>query len=52
MRCAECGAESDERARGWRALLGEEWETDGSLFVVTYCPSCAEQEFGDERSVV
>jgi hypothetical protein len=33
--CAECGAETDERARGWRAMLGEEWETDGSLYVVT-----------------
>jgi hypothetical protein len=31
MRCAECGAEADDQARGWQALLAEEWETDGSL---------------------
>jgi hypothetical protein len=28
MRCAECGAEADSRARGWQAMLGE--EDDGS----------------------
>ena len=47
MRCVECGAEADEQALGWRALLGEEWETDGSLFVVTYCPEWHEREFGE-----
>jgi hypothetical protein len=36
VKCAECGAEADEKARRWRALIGEEWETDGSLFVVSY----------------
>jgi hypothetical protein len=45
MRCEEFGAEADDQARGWRAMLGEEWETDGSLFVVTYCPDCFAREF-------
>jgi hypothetical protein len=45
MRCAECGAEADDRTRGWRVMLGEEWETDGSLFVVIYCPDCFAREF-------
>jgi hypothetical protein len=43
MRCEECGAEADERARGWRALLGE--EDDGSLMVALFCPACASREF-------
>jgi hypothetical protein len=47
MRCAECGTEAEGKARGWRAMLGEKWETDGSLFVVTYCPACYERAFGE-----
>jgi hypothetical protein len=50
MRCAECGAEADEKARGWRAALGEEWETDGSLFVVRYREPCYQHEFGVDES--
>jgi hypothetical protein len=46
MRCAECGID-DERARGWRALLGE--DDDGELMVATFCAVCAENEFGGER---
>jgi hypothetical protein len=46
VRCAECGIESDERALGWRALIGE--EDDGSLIVAVFCPGCAEREFGRE----
>jgi hypothetical protein len=45
--CVECKAESEGTARGWRAyvaagLPGEEAET----FVSSYCPACAEREFG------
>jgi hypothetical protein len=40
--CAECEAESDDAARGWRALQSEENE------VVTYCPKCAAREFDDD----
>jgi len=49
MRCAECGAESDERVEGWRAMLGE--EDDGELVTVVFCPQCAQREFGRERTV-
>jgi hypothetical protein len=31
MRCEECRREDDGQGRGWRAMLAEEWETDGSL---------------------
>lgn len=33
-------------------MLGEEWETDGSLFVVTYCSSCYFAEFGEDQIAV
>jgi hypothetical protein len=33
-------------------MLGEDWETDRSLFVVRYCPRCVEVEFGDEKRPV
>lgn len=46
LRCVECRRTSDERARGWRAMVAEEWETDCSLFTVVYCPECAVHEFG------
>jgi hypothetical protein len=28
-------------------MLAEECETDGSLYVVTYCPDCYLREFGE-----
>jgi hypothetical protein len=30
-------------------MLAEEWETDGSLYTVVYCPECAVREFGGDR---
>ncbi len=39
--CANCGAVSDELAEGWRAYLDDEGQA------ATFCPECAEQEFGD-----
>ena len=45
--CAECGAESDELATGWRAFLGaalDEDEQEAELLM--FCPACAEREFG------
>jgi hypothetical protein len=41
--CVECVAEAPPGAVGWRAVLtvGDEDEE-----VVTYCPECAEREFG------
>jgi hypothetical protein len=49
VHCAECGAKADDLARGWRAYLGE--EDDGSLMVATFCPECAEREFGGETAI-
>jgi hypothetical protein len=43
--CAECGAEGDELATGWRACLaGDEDEREAELLV--FCSHCAEREFG------
>jgi hypothetical protein len=38
--CAECGATSPPGAEGWRGYLTDDGET------VTFCPDCAEREFG------
>jgi hypothetical protein len=38
--CAECATEADPEARGWRAHLN----CDDNI--VTFCPECAEREFG------
>jgi hypothetical protein len=46
LRCAECGREADDTARGWRALHGRETpEDEPEAFV--FCPGCAEREFGE-----
>lgn len=39
----ECGAESEAGAVGWRAYLAD----DGEAF--TFCPRCADREFGGRR---
>jgi len=44
MTCAECGADADEQAQGWRAMLG--LEDDDTVVTVVLCPECAEREFG------
>jgi hypothetical protein len=41
--CAECGAESEAGAVGWRAYL------DDDEAVVTFCPECAKREFGPDE---
>jgi hypothetical protein len=42
IRCAECGAESDELASGWRAYLGRDFdEAEDEEEVVLFCPDCA-----------
>jgi hypothetical protein len=46
LRCANCGREADNKAKGWRALHGRgEPQDQPETFV--FCPVCAEQEFGD-----
>jgi hypothetical protein len=37
--CESCGAVSEGRAEGWRALLGR--EDDDRKVVVVLCPECA-----------
>ena len=44
LKCLECGAVSDDSARGWRAYLS--YFDDESVEVCVYCPACAEREFG------
>ena len=45
LRCAECGREADEGARGWRGLLARANPEDEPE-VVTFCSECAERDFG------
>ncbi len=44
--CAECGCASDEHARGWGALTGEDPDGLEPTSVVIMCPVCAALEFG------
>jgi hypothetical protein len=44
LRCLECGAVSDERARGWRAYVGGGYDDD-PVEVGIFCPACSEREF-------
>jgi len=43
LTCEECLAVSRGRASGWRAYLTDERE------LTTYCPECAEREFGEDE---
>ena len=45
LTCLECGAVSDESARGWRAYVGGGHEDDGPVEVGTFCPACSRREF-------
>lgn len=46
LNCVECGAESDQLATGWRAYVAPEREDEPEGELVTFCPDCAEREFG------
>jgi hypothetical protein len=49
MRCEECGC-TTELARGWRAqIVDEEDDPEMDAYVVCYCPSCAQREFGQSE---
>jgi hypothetical protein len=50
LRCEECGAKADEKARSWRTFLGYDPREDDFPAGVTYCPDCAEREFGPVAS--
>jgi hypothetical protein len=45
--CAECGRISPPEAAGWRAHIGYDPREDEQPQVFTFCPECAEREFGD-----
>jgi hypothetical protein len=46
--CCECGRESDGAARGWRAYHAiDQFSHEDE--VVTFCPACAERDFGPRR---
>ena len=45
LKCEECGREADVVAHGWRTVLT--YEENGSTETATYCPECAQREFGD-----
>jgi hypothetical protein len=48
--CAECGAESDDRAEGWQALILSDDEKLPLRVdrVETWCPECAAREFDQD----
>lgn len=46
LTCLECGARSDQEARGWRALIPYYSDEEQAPNLSLYCPSCAEREFG------
>ena len=45
LTCLECGAVSDEHARGWRAYVAGGHEDDGPVEVGIFCPACSRREF-------
>lgn len=45
--CVECGTVMEGAERGWRAYVAKDGPEAGSAKIVTYCPACAEREFGD-----
>jgi hypothetical protein len=49
VRCAECGAEADEKAAGWRGYLGQDPNEDPEPIAFVFCPECAEREFGEAQ---
>lgn len=47
LTCLECGARSDEHARGWRAYIGGGFD-NGPVEVGAFCPDCAAREFDSD----
>jgi hypothetical protein len=42
---AECGAESEELAAGWRASLAGDLDEEDEGEALLFCPECARREF-------
>jgi hypothetical protein len=51
LSCQECCRDSDDEARGWRTYVADDPdELDAEPVVASYCPDCAEHEFGPIRA--
>lgn len=51
LSCQECLRDSDDEARGWRTYVADDPdELDAEPIVASYCPDCAEREFGPLRT--
>ena len=51
LACQECCRDSDDEARGWRTYVADDPdEVDAEPVVASYCPDCAEREFGPIRT--
>ena len=48
LRCEECSL-TTELARGWRAMIDDDEAPETDAYVVYYCPSCAQREFGQSK---
>ena len=48
LRCAECRVESDLFATRWLAFILKGVEGESDTEVLTFCPECAEREFGGD----
>ena len=49
LRCEACSNLSDGGAKGWQAIIVEDYES--CSFVVSFCPTCASGEFPDADGV-
>jgi hypothetical protein len=47
--CQECLLLADDEARGWRLVVVDVPGEDDEPVLASYCPDCAEREFGLSR---
>jgi hypothetical protein len=51
LRCEECGKLGEASMKGWRPLLGVDIDDeDAPERAYSFCPDCAEREFGPPRA--
>jgi hypothetical protein len=51
LHCQECLVLADDQARGWRMLRLDVPGEDDEPILASYCPECAEREFGLSRRI-
>jgi hypothetical protein len=52
LECQECRLLSDEEARGWRMYRADDPDDPfAAPLIASYCPDCAEREFGPLQPV-